>query len=131
MDGKPATGMADMKQMMKEQLLQVKLYGEAPGRNGGLESRKSMKCREPEKLTLGALEKEYDLVRFGGQTAAASPSTPQMKGARKSGLADRKLGGTLKAPTPATGLRPPTTCTSANNGSVSERSHHKPSPSAK
>lgn len=68
MDGKPAVGMADMKQMMKDQLLQVKLYGDAPGRNDGVTSRKSMKVREPVKLTLGALEKDYDLVKFGGQS---------------------------------------------------------------
>lgn len=34
MDGKPAMGMADMKEMMKNQLMNVKLYGEGTDKGG-------------------------------------------------------------------------------------------------
>jgi len=44
MDGKPAMGMADMKEMMKNQLMNVKLYGEGQDKGRGtFDGRKSSK----------------------------------------------------------------------------------------
>jgi len=43
MDGKPAMGMADMKEMMKNQLMNVKLYGDGANGKGTFDGRKSSK----------------------------------------------------------------------------------------
>lgn len=72
MDGKPAIGMGDMKQMLKDQLNNVKLYGEKRNSIGGaaaLESRKSTK-----QISLAQLEKEYDMPKFGNNTSSIKTS---------------------------------------------------------
>lgn len=98
MDGKPAVGMADMKRMMKEQLLSVKTYG---GEQDGRRSTKNL-------TSLGVLEKDFDLPKFGQCTA----STPSMKSARKSahgGLASLRPPTSLKTPSAyhsARGVKP-------------------------
>lgn len=108
MEGKPAVGIADMKQMMKDQLLDVKLYGEKDGMDAGRRSTKNL-------TSLGALEKDFEMPKFG-QSAA---STPAMKTTRKTihhaGL------GALKPPT---SLRTPTAYNSTG-GQKPGHSHAK------
>ena len=90
MGDKPAMGMADMKQMMKEQLMNVKLYGSGGAMDSGRNSQKELK-------TLKSLEQNYDMPKFGGVIQA--PTTPSLKTSRHS------VNGLLKPPT---SLRTPT-----------------------
>jgi hypothetical protein len=72
MDGKPAMGMADMKEMMKNQLMNVKMYGEGveTGR-GTFDGRKSSK----QLTNLSSLEKDFDMPKFGKDGSSASFKT--------------------------------------------------------
>lgn len=103
MDGKPAVGMGDMKQMLREQLMDVKLYGDADASDAGRRSTKNL-------TSLGALEKDFAMPKFGQGTA----STSSMRTTRKSTHAGL---GALKPPT---SLRTPT----AYNSSGARPSGH-------
>lgn len=107
MDGKPAMGMGDMKQMLRDQLLDVKLYGDSEAcQDAGRRSTKNL-------TSLGALEKDFAMPKFGQSTA----STPSMKTTRRSTHAGL---GALKPPT---SLRAPTAYNSA--GGVKPGHCHK------
>lgn len=94
MDGKPAMGMAEMKQMMKESLMDVKLYGD---KSGGLDAR-----RQSTKVNLAGLEKDFDIPKFGRDNAG---STTSFKSSRtsitSSGVGSLKPPTSLKTPTAA------------------------------
>lgn len=88
MDGKPAMGMADMKEMMKNQLMNVKLYGEKDEK-GAFDGRKSSK----QLTSLNSLEGEFDMPKFGKDS-----STTSFKATRNS-VATPGAGGALRPPT--------------------------------
>lgn len=93
MDGKPAMGMAEMKQMMKESLMDVKLYGD---KSGGLDARRSTK------VNLAGLEKDFDMPKFGRDNAGSTTSFRSSRTSiTSSGVGSLKPPTSLKTPTAA------------------------------
>ena len=90
MDGKPAVGMGDMREMMRNQLMNVKLYenqGSADNLIGSTNRRSNVKGNQ--KVSLAELEGSYKMATISKQGMSPAPQRNKMDMAMGSPKRDR------------------------------------------